>query len=76
MNQDDDAVAKFIATVKQDDLYAELDKKLTDEDRAVVDATVRNVAAPLAEMIASIDEACKDENVIAEIRAKLAESFK
>lgn len=76
MNQDDDAVAKFLATVKEDELYAEIDKKLTDEDRAVVDATVRNVAAPLAEMISTIDEACKDENVIAEIRAKLAESFK
>lgn len=76
MSDDSDAVAKLLATVKEDSLYAEIDQKLTGEDRILIEETLRSVAGPLVDLIASLDEACKDESVIEAVRAKLAENSK
>lgn len=62
--------------VKLDDAYALAVASLSEADRASVEATVEGFADLLAPMVKTLDELEKSDEVMALVRARLAEKLR
>lgn len=69
--------AKDIAeAVRSNDTFAAASSGLSDADRASVEATVDGIAAILAPVVETLDRLEQSEEVMAAVRARLAEKLR
>lgn len=66
----------IVDAVTQDAAYVEALSQLAESERATVEATVRDFAGMLAPMIQTLDELEQSEEVMAAVRARLAEKLR
>jgi len=66
----------IVDAVRQNDAYARAAAELSEPDRIAVEATVDSFAALLGPFVATLDELERSDEVMAAVRARLAEKLR